>query len=218
MNTKLTRIALTLIFPLAAVVAAHAQDGAQNGQAGAQKAQKAQKAQPAQVVTPKPVVFSTAAKLTVAKLKNGETDVYDVRGKVSFTVTAANSDDTVAGTMNYTIPDDARQKIAAMTGKPLNSVPSSITRKDVVAGFQKLTAPPIIHMEINPIDVDVAGAKMRFNRIVLDVNARESSETKFSNDEMEALFTIWARQIAAGRSRRGVIATMNRRIAGEDDQ
>jgi len=218
MNTKLTRIALTLIFPLAAAVAANGQDGAQNGQTGAQKAQKTQKAQPAQVVTPKPVVFSTAPKLTVAKLKNGETDVYDVRGKVSFTVTAANSDDTVAGTMNYTIPDDARQKIAAMTGKPLNSVPSSITRKDVVAQFQKLTAPPIIHMEINPMDVDIAGAKMRFNRVVLDVNARESSDAKFSNDEMEALFTIWARQIAAGRSRRGVISTMNRRIAGEDDQ
>jgi len=217
MNTKLTRIALTLIFPLAAAVAANAQDGAQNGQTGAQKAQKAQKAAPA-VVTPKPVVFSTAPKLTVAKLKNGETDVYDVRGKVSFTVTAANNDDSVAGTMNYTIPDDARQKIAAMTGKPLNSVPSSITRKDVIAEFQKLTAPPIIHLEIKPIDVDVVGAKIRFNRIVLDVNARESSDTKFSNDEMEALFTIWARQLAAGRARRGVINTMNRRIAGEDDQ
>ena len=71
--------------------------------------------------------------------------------------------------------------------------------------------------EITPMEVEVAGAKMRFNRIVLDINARESSDTKFTNDEMEALFTTWARQIGAGRLRRGVIAMINRRIAGKDD-
>jgi len=203
MNTKITRIVLGTIFLLSAAVAAFAQNKAQNAVA--------------QNVTPKPVVYTTGAKLTVAKLKTGETDVYDVRGKVSFTVTAANSDDTVAGTLNYTIPDDARQKIAGLTGKPLNSIPSSITRKDVVAGFQKATAPPIINLEISPMDVDVLGAKVHFNRIVLDVNAKETG-AKFSNDEMEALFTVWARQILNGRSRRGIIAAMNRRIAGEDDQ
>jgi hypothetical protein len=169
--------------------------------------------------TPKPVQYATTPKLTIAKLKTGETDVYDVRGKVSFTVTAANSDDTIAGTMTYTIPDDARQKIASMTGKPLSSVPSSVTRKDVVANFQKGTAAPVIHLEISPMDVDVVGALMHFNRITLDVNGREGGNpAKFSNEEMEALFTNWARQINAGRARRGIIAAMNRRIAGEDDQ
>jgi hypothetical protein len=153
----------------------------------------------------------------VAKLRAGEPDAYDVRGKLSFTVTAANSDDTLEGVINYTIPDDARQKIAALTGKPLDGVPSSVTHKGAIAAFQKMTAPPIIHLEISQLDVEVAGAKMRFNRVVLDVNARESSDAKFTNDEMEALFTLWARQIAAGRLRRGVISTINRRIAGEDD-
>src|SRR5690349_16312219 len=159
MNTKTMRIALTLIFMLGVAVVANAQNDAQGA------AKKAAAAQAPQAVTPKPMVYSTVAKLTVAKLKTGETDVYDVRGKITFTVTAANSDDTVAGTMNYTIPDDARQKIAAMTGKQLNTVPSSITRKDVVAGFQKATAPPIIHLEIAPFDTDVVGATMHFNRI-----------------------------------------------------
>jgi hypothetical protein len=187
-----------------------------NAQTAAQGAKKAE--QGPQVVTPKPVIYSTVAKLTVAKLKTGETDVYDVRGKVTFTVTAANTDDSVVGTMSYTIPDDARQKIASMTGKQLNSVPSSITRKDVVANFQKATAPPIIHLEIAPFDVDVVGANMHFNRIALDVPARDSSTAKFTSEEMETLFTVWAKQIAAGRSRRGIIAAMNRRIAGEDDQ
>lgn len=208
MNTKFTRIALTLIFLLGAAVAANAQNDAQkSAPKGPQKAVE---------MTPKPVVYTTVPKLTVAKLKASETDVYDVRGKISFTVTAANSDDTIAGTINYTIPDDARQKIAAMTGKSLNSVPSSITRKDVIAGFQKGAAPPIIHLEISPMDVDVVGAKMYFNRIQLDVPARDTGP-KFSNEEMETYFTVWARQISNGRMRRGIIAAMNRRIAGEDD-
>jgi len=196
MNTKLMRTALTLVILLGAAIAVNAQPA----------------------VTPKPVVFTTAPKLAIAKLKNSETDVYDVRGKITYTITAANSDDTVAGTITYTIPDDARQKIAAMTGKPLANVPSSITRKDVVAGFQKATVPPIIHLEISPMDVEVAGAKLHFNRVQLDVNARDGGNiSKFSNEEMEVLFTKWAQQILAGRARRGIVAVMNRRIAGEED-
>lgn len=172
----------------------------------------------AQPARPRPVVFTTAAKLTVAKLQTGGAEAYDVRGKLSFTVTSANSDDTVTGAINYTIPDDARRKIAALTGKPLDGVPSSIMRKGAIAAFQKMTSAPIIHLEIRPMDMDIAGAKMRFNRIVLDINARERSDTKFTNDEMESLFTSWARQISAGRFRRGVIAMINRRIAGESDR
>jgi hypothetical protein len=206
MTAKLTRVAL--IFMLGAAVAAYARDGAQTRR----------KAGPAPPSTPRPVVFTTTPKLTVAKLQTGGPEAYDVRGKLSFTVTAANSDDTVVGAINYTIPDDARSKIAALTGKPPSSVPSSITHKGAIAAFQKMTAAPIIHLEIRPMDVDVAGAKMRFNRIVLDINARESSGAKFTNDEMESLFTSWARQIVSGRFRRGVIAMINRRIAGEDDQ
>ena len=193
MNTNFTRILLMATFMLGLGIVAVAQ-------------------------APKPVAYTTAPKLSIAKLKVSETETYDVRGKVTFTVTAANSDDTVAGTLSYTLPDDARQKIASMTGKQVASIPSSVTRKDVVAGFQKATQPPVLHLEISAMDLDVAGAKIVFNRIQLDINAKEGGNiTKFSNDEMEALFTAWARQIGAGRARRGIIAAMNKRINGEDD-
>src|SRR5262245_53184209 len=183
MNTKLIHIALCSGVLLGSAVAAVAQDGAQKpAQKAAQKTQKAAPV-PAAPVTPKPVAFTTAPKVTVAKLKTGETESYDVRGKITYTITAANSDDTLAGTVVYTIPDDARQKIASMTGKPLNSVPPSFTRKDTVAGFQKMTAPPIIHLEISPMEVDVVGAKINFNRIQLDVTAHDSTEQKYSNEE-----------------------------------
>ena len=172
-----------------------------------------------QQATPKPVVFTTAPKLVIAKLRSGEQDVYDVRGKVTFTVTAANSDDTIAGTLNYTIPDDARQKIAQMSGKPINSVKTAVSQANVVAAFQKGTGAPLIHLEISPMDVDVSGVKMRFNRIVVDINGREGGNvTPYSVEEMEALFTVWTRQINNGRARRGIIARMNRAINGESDQ
>lgn len=167
--------------------------------------------------TPKAVVFTTKPKMVIAKLKNGEADVYDVRGNVSFTVTAANSDDTVAGTLTYTIPDDARQKIASMSGKALNTIPATITRKDIIASFQKATEPPILHMEISATDIDVTGVKMRFSRIVLDINARDSNPPDYSVQEMEALITVWARQINGGRSRRGILARINKVINGEPE-
>src|SRR5262249_39250297 len=120
MNTKLIHISVASIFLVGAVVAAFAQEGAQKPpQKSAQKTQKAAAA-PRAPVTPKPFFSPTAPKPPVAKRKTGggKNDNNDVRGKIPFTITAANSDDTVAGTINYTIPDDARQKIAAITGKP----------------------------------------------------------------------------------------------------
>lgn len=168
-------------------------------------------------VIPKPTVYTTAPKMVIVKLKNGDQDVYDVRGKLTFTIVGANTDDTIAGTVTYTLPDDARQKIAAQVGKPLNTVPSTITRKDVIATFQKATAPPLIHLELSPMEVDAAGAKLRFNRVALDVTAREGNVSQYTSEEIEALFTVWAKQILNGRSRRGVIARMNRAINGEPD-
>ena len=165
----------------------------------------------------KPVVFTTAPKLAIAKLKQGEAEVYDVRGKLTYTVTAANSDDTVAGTINYSIPDDARQKIAQLSGKSLAQVPANVTRKDIIASFQKGTEFPIIHLEIAPMDVEISGAKATFKRVTLDITGRQSENSKYTKEEMEALFTVWARQIANGRSRRGVIARINRAINGEED-
>ncbi len=164
--------------------------------------------------TPKPTAFTTTPKLAIGKVNNTE----EVRGKLTYTVTAANSDDTVAGTVTYQVPDDARQRIAALTGKPLAQVPANVTKKDVVAQFQKATEPPIIHLEITGLDLDVAGAKLNFTRVVLDVNARPSEESKYTKEEMEALFTNWAKQINAGRPRRGIVARMNRAINGEEDQ
>ncbi len=197
MNTKFGTFALSLVILLGATVVA-----------GAQVA-------PA---TPKAVKFTTAPKLVISKLKSGEQDAYDVRGKITFTVTAANSDDSVAGSISYAIPDDARQKIASMTGKQVTAIPSEVTQNDVVAYFQKGTMAPIIHLEVSPMIVEVGGAKLSFNRVVLDVKGRDGGNVaQYTTHEMEALFTVWAKQINNGRARRGIIARMNKVINGEPE-
>jgi hypothetical protein len=198
MKTTLTRIALVAICLTSLSLLAVAQG------------------QPA-TIQPKPVAYNTKVKLVIAKLKQGEADAYEVRGQFTYTLTGANSDDTLVGTINYTVPDDARQKIAAMSGKPLAQVPATFSQKNVVAEFQKGTGMPLIHLEIKPMDVSILGVTTRFGRIVLDVPGRESENSRYTVAEMEALLTNWARQIQNGRSRRGIIARVIKVINGEED-
>lgn len=175
----------------------------------------------AQDEQPRPVTYTTAPKLVIAKIRGGNNeDIYDVRGKVTFTIVAANSDDTIAGTLNYSIPDDARQKISQMTGKPVNVIKSTVTVQGVIANFQSGTGAPLIHLEISPFDSDVNGAKLHFNRIVVDIPGRQGGPAikKYTNEEVEVLFTVWTRQINNGRQARGVIGRLNRTINGEADQ
>lgn len=204
MNTKLSRALAAVVFLLG-----------MNALANAQAPQQ---------VTPKAVVYTTAPKLIIAKLRQGEQDVYEVRGKASFTVVGANSNGTFAGTFTYTLPDDARQKISQLAGQPLNSVPATITRKDVEAEFEKGTDMPILHLTISPkqdkmASLNVAGVSMQFSRISLDIKGRDPNmgAPAYTQEEMEALFTKIAKQMLAGRAYRGVVNRMNKVINGEPE-
>lgn len=207
MNTRLSRaffavVCLFSLFGLSAVA---------NAQAPAQ-------------VTPKAVTYTTKPKLIIAKLKKGEQELAEVRGNASFTLVGANSNGTFAGTFTYTIPDAARQKIAEASGQPLNSIPASITRKDVEAEFQKGTDLPILHLEISTkqdkmASLNVAGVNIVFTRVSVDINGRnpDAGAPAYTNEEMEALFSKIAIQMNKGRAYRGVVTRMNKVINGEPD-
>lgn len=154
--------------------------------------------------------YTTAAKLVVTKLKVSDGESFDVRGKASFTLTAANSDDSLAGTITYTLPEDARAKIAQVTGKPLAQIPQSISQTDVVGNFQKMTECPVVHIDFPAMDVMVQGAKIHFNRFVLDIKEGE-------HDISIYVCTI-ARQIKNGLPRRGPIRRINEILNGEETQ
>jgi hypothetical protein len=153
------------------------------------------------------LIYTTLPKTSVANLKSGESSVQEIRGKITFTLTAANYDDTVTGTLVYTIPNEARQKIAQVSEKPLNSIPASVSQKGVVASFQRGAACPVINLEIGATELDVAGVKLSFKRVVVDIIETPT--------QIPQLFCAWTRQINAKRQRRGIIASLNRLITVE---
>ncbi len=201
MNWRIPNAISLLALLLAAGAVAFAQSTAQSSDPKGADTQAADTRQAPQVV------YTTPPKTSVGKFKLGESEAREVRGKVTFTLTAANYDDTVVGTLVFTIPEEARKKIAEASGEPLTSIPAIVAQKDVAAGFRKGTSCPMVSLEIGATEMDVAGAKLSFDRVV--VNVIETPE------EVPQHFCVWARQINANRQRRGVIASLNRLITVE---
>src|SRR5262245_1653563 len=201
MNWRLPNAISVLALLLAAGAAAFAQS---NTQSSAPREANTQTGDTRQ--TPQ-VIYSTPPKTTVARLKSGGSGDCEVRGKAALTLTAANYDDTVVGTLIFIISEEARKKIAEASGEPLTSIPTFVSRKDVTAGFRKGTSCPVISLEIGATELDVAGMKLSIDRVVVNV-----IETR---EEVPQLFCVWTRQINANRQRRGVIASLNRLITVE---
>ena len=157
----------------------------------------------------KPQTFTTPPKAVTAYLpQSGQAD-YEIRGQAAFTVTAANSDDTLTGTFVYALPDEARQKIAALAQKPLAQVPALLAKPAVRATFQKETACPLLHWELTPAELETLGVKIHFKQVMLDVPE--------SHAYLNQLFCHWARQINVNRQRRGLIAALNRALQGDEE-
>jgi hypothetical protein len=201
MNWRIPNAISLLALLLAASAAAFAQLTAQSSDPKGADTQAADTRQAPHVV------YTTPPKTSVAKFKLGESEARELRGKVTFTLTAANYDDTVVGTLVFTIPEEARKKMAEASGEPLTSIPAIVTQKHVAAGFRKGTSCPVVSLEIGATEMDVAGAKLSFDRVV--VNVIETPE------EVPQHFCLWARQINANRHRRGIIASLNRLITAE---
>jgi hypothetical protein len=201
MNWRLPNEISVLALLFAAGAAAFAQSAPQSSGPEVANKQAADTGQAPQVV------YMTPPKTAVAKLKLGESETYEVRAKVRFMLKAANYDDTMVGTLVFIIPEDARKKIAEASGEPLTSIPANVARTDVVAGFRKGTSCPVVSIEIGAVKLDVAGVKLSFDHVVVAV-----IETL---DEVQQHFCVWTRQINANRSRRGVIASLNRLITVE---
>jgi hypothetical protein len=150
-----------------------------------------------------PVVFNTLSRPIIAKLTTGEA----VAGRLNLTLTAANDDDTITGTIVFAISDDARQKIADASGKALTAIPASFLKKDVIANFRKGTACPIMHIEIPQTEIEAADIRIRLERTALEINETQG--------QVAQLICAWTRQINANRQHRGIIAAINRLIVPE---
>jgi len=173
------------------------------------------KAQSVNTVTPSPVAYTTAPKAVVAKLKKANQAESEIKGALSFRFTRASLDDAIEGTVLFSLSDEARQKIAVYTEKSVADVPALVSQAGILARFEEGTAPPTIHLLLNPVELNLLGAVINLELTTLDIKARQNSHTVYTDEEVEALITGWARQIQAARPRRGFIARLNRALAGE---
>ena len=155
-----------------------------------------------------PIVFTTVPKLVPGRLPISNGPDFVIRGRASLTVTTANDDDTLTGTLVYVLPSDARQRIAQLVGKSLADIPTSLAVKKVTAKFQRGTACPLVQLEILLKEADFGGTRLFFDHINLDI--RETP------DQINQLFCSWTRQINAKRQRQGIIAAVNRLITVEE--
>jgi hypothetical protein len=152
-------------------------------------------------------VYTTPPKRSVAMLKLGGSEAFEIRGLVTFTLSAANYDDTMVGTVAFVISEESRKKVAEASCELLTSIPTWVARKDVVGVFRKGTSCPIIDIELGPTELDLAGGKLSLNR--LTVNVLEAPQ------KVPQHFCLWTRQINANRPHRGVIASLNSLITVE---
>lgn len=148
------------------------------------------------------ISFATVPKTINAQLKLADGSNLVANGRATFTVTQANTDDTVTGTLVYALPDDVRKKIAESSGKTLSSIPPNVSLKELTAVFQRGTACPQVKLSVAAKDAELAGAQLHFDRVVLHIN-----ETP---EPMSQLFCSWTRQINVKRQRQGIIAAINR--------
>lgn len=154
----------------------------------------------------KPVTgFPTAPKVVSAQLKLADGGSFSVSGRATFTVVQANENDTVTGTLVFDLPVEARKKIAQSSNLSLNSVPTNVNVNELTASFRRGTTCPQIKLLLAAKIVEVAGAQLLFDRVVLNIN--ETAE------QMNQLFCSWTRQINVKRQRQGIIAAINRLLA-----
>lgn len=169
----------------------------------------------------KPANFETKPKLVVGKINPDQPSEYVVKGKATFTLLHVHDtpgENSLEGKITYTIPDDARQKISQLTGKPLNQVPTSYSVDKVLASFQKATACPQLHINIKALEIDAVGAKIIFpSRVTLDIDGIEPGTLNDPTPEQEVAMNLcaWTRQINNGGIFRGVTRRIRELLYGQ---
>lgn len=169
-------------------------------------------------VRQKPETIATVSKLVISKVRVGEGDAYEIRGKAVFSITAANSDNTVTGNLVYTIPEEARQKLVQLSGKPLNQIPATTTVKDLNGEVSPIgydaNAPDacaIVHLNFSALQMEIAGTRAFAARFTLDINN--------NGRDIEKYFCGWRKYIARmGKAPRGTIARINMLLTGESEE
>jgi hypothetical protein len=157
-----------------------------------------------------PLTVATAPKPMTVKWEGADGKSVDLPGQMVFSLSQANSDDTLTGTMIYVLPDATRATLAAQTAQPLQNIPPFLMQTKVAAVWAKETGCPYLRMECGELAFEILSGKIHFKRVTL-----EFLETQ---DYLPQLLCHWTRQLNTKKQRRSIITAINRALAGEEPE
>lgn len=152
----------------------------------------------------------TDSKKLIGTLKLKERDAIEIVGQATYTITALNSDESLVGTFVFTLAEAERQKIAQAVNKELRNVPLTFSQQEVVGQFHKLTECPVLKFDFPAIELEVAGAKMRWQRFTLNLKEDDNLPT--------LMLCTLARRISNGLDRRFNLRSFNQRLTCQPEK
>lgn len=155
-----------------------------------------------------PVVYTTTPQRARVRVVINPLSEAEASGQATFTVTRANDDDSLSGTLQFAFDPDSRAKIAEILKLP--EAPATLARTEVRARFRSGSACPVAHLELDQVTLEASGVRLILPKLILTI-----IEDK---DAMTPQLCFLARQINVGKMRRGVIAAINSLIRGEIEE
>ncbi len=156
----------------------------------------------------RPVVFSTQPQTVTLSIRSPDAPLSVTIARVTYTITSANIDDTLTGTLTLSPPGEPKKQRRSERKVPVDALPQSFSQENVAASFRSRTSCPLIRIEIGPITLSLGGRLVEVSRFDLVIN-----ETKA---EVSQLLCFWSKQISTTGPRRGIAAKINRLINGDD--
>lgn len=156
-----------------------------------------------------PVVYTTPPRPVTVRLHHGDgrKDVERVPGLLTFTITGANADESLAGTAILSLTEKERARLAQSLNRPLAEVPANLVKAQVTATVRAGAACPRLRLELGALEFTLLGRALDLERAWVEI-----IETP---EQIPQLFCLWTRQRNAGRQRGGVLAAINRLLTGE---
>lgn len=153
-----------------------------------------------------PVVYTTPAKRSEAsfRFENVETKI---EGRVTYTLTAANDDDSLRGTFTILLSPEVRQTVADASKVKPTEIAASYSSPGVIAKFAKGTSCPAIELDFPEFEIKAGKGSLVMSGKLLEI--RESA------DRLIQQLCFWTRQINVKKERIGIIRSINRMIEGD---
>lgn len=137
------------------------------------------------------VVVQQSVASATATLKNGER--HELIGKLTFTLTILNSDDSIEGTLAFTLAEESRRVLAEKLGMKASDIPLTIEKKSALAFPEKNTLCPNLMIELLPAEIQMESFQFQMERTTLKLDLEKNSEA------LSNYFCGWVRAIKAGR-------------------